>query len=131
MASGKSDKGKKPQKKLSRTRLERWALGLDPNLRWGMMAAWKKETTLDFIYDSQGPGISVDGEKRAVHFSDMKLFECRIRNCQYVENPPARIYFEYGEIFFYTLTEEGKRFAQFLEHRKEKPYYGQSRFKPG
>lgn len=113
-------------KKINRIRLEKWAAGLHPDLRWSVIAAYRQETTLDFIYDSQGPGISVGGEKRGVHYSDMKFFECRLKSYGYVEKP-SRIYFEYGEIFFYTLTEAGKRFAQFLEHRNENPYYGESK----
>jgi hypothetical protein len=109
-------------KKLNRVRLERWAAGIHPDLRWAVIAAYRQETTLDFIYDSQGPGISVGGEKRNIHYSDLKLLECRLRNYGYVEKP-SRIFFEYGEIFFYSLTERGKQFAKFLEMRAEKPYY--------
>ena len=109
-------------KKLSRVRLEKWAAGMKPDLRWAIITAFVHETTIDFIYDSQGPGISVGGEKRNVHCSDLKFFECRLKNYDYV-GKPSRIYFEYGEIFFYTLTERGKQLARFLAVRSETPYY--------
>lgn len=113
-------------KKLSRVRLEKWVSGMHPDLRWALITAWREETTLDFIYDSQGTGISVGGEKRLVHYSDMKFLECRLRNYGYI-GKPSRIYFEYGEIFFYPLTERGKQLAHFLEMRNENPYYRESK----
>lgn len=113
-------------KKLNRVRLEKWAAGMNPDLRWAIVSAFHQETTIDFIYDSQGPGISVGGEKRTVHYSDLKFLECRLKNYGYV-GKPSRIYFEYGEIFFYFLTERGKQLARFLEMRSDFPYYRESK----
>ena len=99
---------------------------MNPDLRWAIIAAYERETTIDFIYDSQGPGINVGGEKRAVHYSDLKFFECRLKNYGYV-GKPSRIYFEYGEIFFYFLTERGKLLAKFLKLRSVTSYYRESK----
>ena len=113
-------------KKLNKVRLEKWIAGMNHDLRWAIVAAFRQGTTIDFIYDSQGPGISVGGEKRSVHYSDLKFLECRLKNYEYIAKP-TRIYFEYGEIFFYSLTERGKLLAKFIEMRSETPYYRESK----
>ena len=114
------------QKKLKRVRLEKWAAGMQSDLKWAIISACRHGSTVDFIYDSQGTGISVGGEKRLVHYSDLKFLECRLKNYGFVEKP-SRIFFEYGEILFYPLTDRGRQFAEFLEMRMEKPYYRESK----
>lgn len=103
--------------------MEKWVNGLHPDLKWATVAALRKGATIDFIYDSQGPGVSVDGEKRAVPRSYLKFYECRLRRYDLV-GVPSRIFFEFGEILFFSLTDRGKWFAQFIERWSEKPRYG-------
>ena len=109
-------------KKLGRVKLEKWVNGLHPDLQWAITTASRLKTSIDFIYDSQGPGVSVNGEKRAVSRSDLKFFECRLRRYDFVE-APSRIFFEFGEILFFFLTERGHRFARFVERWSERPRY--------